>query len=51
MPVMFTRSIGMLLLAIWLILNGAAGLTTLPLPPLIMPLLAFLAGVLILVGR
>lgn len=52
MPVMLPRRAGMLVLAIWLILNGAAGLATLPLlPPLVMPLLALLAGVLILVGR
>jgi hypothetical protein len=40
-----------LLLAIWLIVSGLAGLTALPLPALIMPLLALVAGILILVGR
>jgi len=51
MAVTLTRSAGMLLLAIWLILSGLLGLATLPVPPLIMPVLALLAGVLILVGR
>jgi len=51
MPVTVTRNAGMLVLAIWLILSGAAGVAALPLPPLIMPLLALLSGVLILVGR
>lgn len=41
----------MRLLAVWLILSGVAGLVALSLPPLIMPLVALLAGVLILVGR
>ena len=45
------RNIGMLLLAVWLILSGVAGLTPLGLPAQLMPLLALLAGVLILVGR
>lgn len=51
MAIRFTRSVGMLLLAIWLILSGVAGLMTLPLPHVIMPLLALIAGALILVGR
>ena len=44
MAVTFQRNLGMLLLAIWLILYGLAGMIALPLPP---PL----AGILILVGR
>ena len=51
MAVTVTRNFGHLLLAIWLILSGLAGLAALPLPPLIMPLLALVAGVLILIGR
>ena len=51
MAITVTRNLGHLLLAIWLIVSGLAGLTALPLPPLIMPLLALVVGVLILVGR
>jgi hypothetical protein len=46
-----TRNIGMLLLAVWLILSGLAGLAALPIPGVVMALLALLAGILILVGR
>jgi hypothetical protein len=46
-----TRSTGMLLLALWLILTGIAGLIPIPLPPPLMAVLALLAGVFILVGR
>jgi hypothetical protein len=51
MAVRVTRNLGLLLLAIWLIVSGLAGLTALPLPPPVMPLLALVAGVLILIGR
>jgi hypothetical protein len=51
MAVTFTRSIGMLLLGIWLILSGVAGIAAVPIPGMLMALLALLAGVLILVGR
>lgn len=50
MAVTVTRSAGMLLLAIWLILTGVAGFITLPLPSMLMAALALIAGVLILVG-
>jgi len=46
-----TRSTGMLVLAVWLILSGLAGLIALPLPAPLMAVLALLAGILILVGR
>lgn len=47
-----TKSIGMLLLAIWLILWGLmAAVTGFTLPPIIMAVLAIAAGVLILLGR
>ena len=45
------RNMGMLLLAIWLILDGLSGLVALGLPAPLMAILALLAGVLILVGR
>lgn len=51
MAVTVTRNIGHLLLAIWLIVSGLAGLTTLPLPALLMPVLALAAGIAILLGR
>jgi hypothetical protein len=51
MAVKVTRNLGLLLLAIWLIISGLAGLVALPLPALVMPVLALIAGVLILVGR
>ena len=51
MAVTVTRNPGMLLLAIWLILYGVAGLAALGLPGPIMAVLALLAGILILVGR
>ena len=47
----FTGSIGMLVLAIWLILSGLAGIVALPLPPPSMAILALIAGILILAGR
>jgi hypothetical protein len=51
MPVMVTRSAGMLLLSVWLILTGLTGFVALPLPGVLMAALALIAGVLILVGR
>ena len=51
MAVTVTRSAGMLLLSIWLILTGLSGLVALPLPSAVMAALALIAGVLILVGR
>lgn len=51
MAVTVTRSAGMLLLSIWLMLTGLAGLVALPLPGVVMAVLALIAGVLILVGR
>ena len=51
MAVTFQRNIGMLLLAVWLILNGLGALIALALPFQLMAILALLAGVLILVGR
>src|SRR5689334_5583480 len=45
-----TRSAGMLLLSIWLILSGVAGFAALPIPGVIMAALALIAGILILLG-
>jgi hypothetical protein len=41
----------MLLLGIWLLLSGIAGLAPLPIPGVIMAVLALLAGILILIGQ
>ena len=51
MAVKLQRNLGMLLLAIWLILYGLAGMVALALPSPVMAVLALAAGVLILVGR
>ena len=51
MAIIFQRNLGMLLLAIWLILYGLAGIVALGLPSPLMSVLALLAGVLILAGR
>src|ERR1700681_46983 len=51
MAVTFQRNAGMLLLAVWLILHGLAGMIALVLPAPLMAVLALLAGILILVGR
>src|SRR5687767_8182577 len=50
MAVRITRSAGMLLLAIWLILTGIAGFAALPIPGVLMAALAVIAGILILIG-
>ncbi len=48
-----TRSVGMLLLAVWLILTGLASLLTISFSGfgVLMAILAIAAGVLILLGR
>ncbi len=51
MAMTFQRNVGMLLLAIWLILYGLAGMIVFVLPPPLMAVLALLAGILILAGR
>ncbi len=51
MAVRMTRSAGMLLLAIWLILAGLSGLAPLPIPGVVSAVIALLAGILILIGR
>lgn len=51
MAVTVTRSAGMLLLAVWLILSGLSGFVALAIPGVLMSALALIAGLLILVGR
>lgn len=50
MAIRTTRSAGMLLLAIWLILTGITGFAAIPIPGVLMAALALIAGVLILIG-
>ena len=47
----FTKNIGMLLLAIYLILAGLGLLIAIAIPPILMGILAIGAGVFILLGR
>jgi len=48
-----TKSLGMILLSIWLIVTGLLQLITIPIPDisLILALLAVVAGIMILLGR
>lgn len=47
-----TRSLGMLLLGIYLVLVGIMGLvTTVAIPPIVLAVLALIAGILILLGK
>jgi len=50
MAIRTTRSAGMLLLGIWLIVTGISGFAALPIPGVLMAALALVAGVLILIG-
>jgi len=51
MAVVLQRNLGMLLLAIFLVLYGLAGVVALGLPSPLMAVLALLAGILLLLGR
>jgi len=51
MAVRLPRNAGMLLLGIWLVLYGLAGIVSLGLPSPLMAVLALVAGILILAGR
>lgn len=50
MAIRTTRSIGMILLGIWLILSGVTIFIAVPMPAMVMAVLALIAGVLILLG-
>ena len=50
MAIRTTRSVGMLLLGIWLIVSGLTAFAALPIPGVLMAALALIAGVLILLG-
>lgn len=45
-----TRNVGMILLALWLILTGLMSFVAMPMPAVVMAVLALLAGVFILLG-
>jgi hypothetical protein len=45
------NNLGMILLAIWLILEGLSGLASLGALGILLPVLALLAGILLLLGR
>jgi hypothetical protein len=47
----FTKNIGMLLLAIYLICVGIMALFTVAIPPILMGILALGAGIFILIGK
>jgi len=51
MAIRIQRNMGLLLLAVWLILYGLAGIVALGLPAPLLGILALIAGVLILAGR
>ena len=47
----FTKNIGMLLLAVYLILSGLMALASFAIPGMVMAILALAAGILILIGK
>jgi uncharacterized protein with PQ loop repeat len=50
-PMMITKNLGMLLLAIYLILVGITLLFHITIPTIVMGILALAAGILILIGK
>jgi len=46
-----TKNLGMILLAIWLIITGIMQLVSIPIPAMIMAIIAIAAGILILIER
>ena len=50
-PFRSPRNVGLAVLALWLIVTGLSGLMVVPLPPVVMAILALVAGVLILIGK
>ncbi|MEP6955203.1 MAG: hypothetical protein ABI883_00125 [Chthoniobacterales bacterium] len=47
----FTKNIGMLLLAIYLILVGLISLAAIPIPGILIGIVALAAGIMILIGK
>ena len=50
MAIRTTRSVGMILLGVWLILFGLQAFVPLPIPAAVSAVLALIAGVLIILG-
>ena len=48
---MKSKKIGILLLAIWLIVTGLMQVVTIPIPSVVMAVLAIAAGILILINK
>jgi len=46
-----TKNLGMILLAIWLILTGIMQFASIPIPAMVMAIIAIAAGILILIER
>jgi hypothetical protein len=51
MALRLNRNPGMTVLGVYLVLAGISGLVTIGLPPVLMSVLALVAGILILAGR
>lgn len=51
MALIATRNLGLLCLAVYLIVTGLAGLVAVPMPGVLLAVLALLAGILLLFGR
>ncbi len=51
MASMINRNVGLLVLGLWLVLTGLSGMMALGLPPMLMSVLALIAGILIIAGR
>lgn len=51
MALLARRNLGLLVLAVWLIITGLMGLVAVPLPSVVMAVLALIAGILLLMGR
>ncbi len=47
----FTKNIGMLLLAIYLILVGLMSIAAIGIPPIVTGVIALIAGIMILIGK
>ncbi|MBA2354500.1 MAG: hypothetical protein H0V80_07525 [Acidobacteria bacterium] len=51
MASMINRNVGLLVLGLWLVLTGLSGMMALGLPPMLMSVLALIAGILIIAGK
>jgi hypothetical protein len=50
MAIRTTRSVGMILLGVWLILTGLQAFVAVPIPAAVSAVLALIAGVLVILG-